>query len=787
MKPLLSLATEKIRLELRGPQSDPVVLRERSAQMRIATHEDTLEQVSWFDTNGEEHLDAPGTGPALYEWTDYELFVEARDGDAIELLHRDPRLLANIVSPQQRVDLLSGRLSFRGQIGLTRLEVRVADRSVLALEVEVFPAKMGYESDYADMLAEVNSATRALALEYLRATYQGASQEQTARPRDLEFATLLRHHVGELDRAMQWVNAHPTRQLLRVPESQRIEQIRRPSHVTKKAIRQGRGQGAFVGVSRIGHLRRNVPSVRATETLDTPEHRWLRVSVAAVKRRVHALLDEIKLELARAQAQGRNTRRLLAEAEELATTDARLGRILAVEPLSEALGPVPQGFSSLRLLQAPGYREAVQALFALNQGLALGGGAIEASAKDIEVLYEYWCFLRVATWIYEVSGADTDLSGLFDETESGLRVRLAPGKQAKVKMKGWRNLQLDYNRSFAGLTGTQRPDLTLTLDAQGWPPVMVIMDAKYRVKADPSYVKQFQLPGPPIDAINQLHRYRDAIVTEHASPQRSRPVARGAALFPLDAETSADWEQTPLHRALEDHGIGALPFLPRNERLVKAWLTKILAQPTSRLAVSGPTCAAATELRRVEQLARQTVLIVDAEEAAVVRCVDEGRVHAHGLLPPIPRTDVVALLSTTPAGDTMVRAVADVKAVDLSGAATVLIVDPPTTVARNLAGSLGGLLPGVTSALALERAASAHELGLATMEEWDLVELLRRRAMRYGTITSADSSRRLRTAIAFGNRSAEWTEDAGFVVRAGGGGVETTHQLARALTVLSEG
>ncbi len=784
MKPLLSIATDQVRFELRGPSSEPTALGKASARMHVETPDDsTVDEIHWIGSDGEEHSDVSGAGPALYEWMTYEVFVESMDGHNVQLHHRDPRLVANIASPFNHQDLASGRLSFRGQIGLTRLEVRSGTKSVLGVELEVFPAKLDYDSDYTELLAEVNSATRALALEYLRATYQGASEERASRPRDVEFATLLRHHAGELERAMQWVGAHPARQLLRVPENERVELIRRPTHLTKKAIRLGRGQGALVQVPGIGSVRRRVPAVRVTETLDTPEHRWLRTAITRVKRRVRRLLDGVDDELIRAKARGRATARLEAEREELAGLDARLGRMLAVEPLSEALGSVPQGFSSLRLLRTPGYREAVRAVLALNQGLALDGGAVETSVKDLEVLYELWCFLRLAGWLYEIVGGEADFSQLFRQTDSGLRTTLAPGSDVEVSMRNAWTLRLAYNRSFRGLTGTQRPDILLTVESEGWPSIFIVMDAKYRVQADPDYLKQFRLPGPPVDAVNQLHRYRDAIVLGHTDSSPRRHVVGGTVLFPLDAKTSATWNEAPLRETLTTYGVGALPFLPQNEEQVKSWLTEVLAKPTSDLSTSGPAFAAATEARRLRRLSERRVLLVEASAADVAMSA-AGEIRISTPLPPAIGVDAVALLTTGPTGDSTLRILANVLAVDISSGTTVLMVAGQTKPERPLVGGIGPLLPAVTSALALERARAAEELGLGSVAQWDLIELLKRRGISYEVSAAPESAGQLRTVVAVGTAVVEWKEPAGFVIQKSGGPIEA-RQALDALEVLA--
>ena len=76
-----------------------------------------------------------------------------------------------------------------------------------------------------------------------------------------------------------------------------------------------------------------------------------------------------------------------------------------------------------------------------------------------------------------------------------------------------------------------------------------IFDAKYRLENSEMYVGTFGSPGPPVDAVNQLHRYRDAIVVSTGA-DRHRPVVRGAALFPLQEAEAAAFSQHPFVKAL---------------------------------------------------------------------------------------------------------------------------------------------------------------------------------------------------------------------------------------------
>lgn len=84
---------------------------------------------------------------------------------------------------------------------------------------------------------------------------------------------------------------------------------------------------------------------------------------------------------------------------------------------------------------------------------------------------------------------------------------------------------------------------------------------------------------------------------------------RGAVLYPLDAEASADFDRTRLWRGLERLGIGALPFLPGSTHWVRRWPRQVLQRSGWRTAEA--IIPHSTELQRYawEQAAREVVLV----------------------------------------------------------------------------------------------------------------------------------------------------------------------------------
>jgi hypothetical protein len=223
---------------------------------------------------------------------------------------------------------------------------------------------------------------------------------------------------------------------------------------------------------------------------------------------------------------------------------------------------------------------------------------------DVHDLYETWCFIQLLRLMAHLTVGQVDLEALLHVDESGIRVKLRRGEQSSIAYVGPNGNQrviISYNPEYPGLTGNQRPDIVLRFQHAGWPDLVVVFDAKYRLDASDDYRKRFGTAGPPQDAINALHRYRDAIIVDSAERGMHRPVVKGIALFPLSAEGSQGFVSTKLFEALEVLGVGALPFLPSNTLLVEGWLSHLIALPPEDLADPGPPFGGLSEKQRRAQ------------------------------------------------------------------------------------------------------------------------------------------------------------------------------------------
>lgn len=190
---------------------------------------------------------------------------------------------------------------------------------------------------------------------------------------------------------------------------------------------------------------------------------------------------------------------------------------------------------------------------------------------------------------------------LHKDQENSVRFVLPNGRTITVTYKK------RFSRDEDSILIQQKPDIIVSLEGGGWPPLNLLLDAKYRVKFD----KNNQSIGPGDDAINVLHRYRDAILDTTESPMDSRPkrtVIQAAALFPhYDPDNT--FERSVFWKSLKKFGIGAIPFLPSEQRYLKAWLESILQSDDWSVAESAISHIAIDKREDWRKAASEGVLI----------------------------------------------------------------------------------------------------------------------------------------------------------------------------------
>lgn len=793
MKPLFRLATDRFTLDwYRVSQNDPATVRPSNAsigRLRLLPHSKTL---VWKDNTFRDGVpsvlsaDPEVTlGPPLFEQTEYQLYLQAhRPHDVIQIQHRDPLIIKGLNS-QDQGRVVHGNLNFRGQIGQSLFSIVLNGQRVLDFELEVFPTKIDYETDYQEMLADVQQTLTGLAFEYLRSTYQRGKVAPGQQPTKLEWLILFESIIHELEQALDYVTRRPTRALIRREQMLRIERVRRVDSSVRSQVRRGQGQGAMVSLRNV-NVREQIKQSPPELTLDTHEHRWLRTQLLAVQRTLSQCSGPLRgptndteslrgptngsgllrgpTHYSSSPRQSTDTLRQQATTQAITKLKTRVDRLLRLEPIAAAQGDPPPGFASLQLVSAAGYREAYRLLLLLRSGLRLEGDLLSLSVKDLEVLYEYWTFLTVVSMLQAAFGPPQRLDHWFklDGSKLSVQLRGGLGQQISFQAGPQRVIHVAYNRTLKdklAMLIPQKPDILIRLEEDGWPILQLVVDAKYRIDATAEYRQQFGSFGPPRDAINALHRYRDAILeidqAETSGQIAKRSVVQAVAVFPLDGLSSENYRSSRLWQALQRLGVGAIPFLPSTRELFREWLLGTVRMGGWALSDRAITHAADQRAVAWRAAARDAVWVGVLRSPGArehLEWIKRERCYYQPLRKTQSRQFSVKQVALYQSGElskpsaiSYVAEVIDLVIVERSeietpwparrnGPMIMYHLGPVNRIPTAIPFCPGDYMPAQgrwTTRLGLERAKCINEVALETEAEWRLLEWLRANGIKY--------------------------------------------------------
>ncbi|WP_332405911.1 restriction endonuclease-like protein [Vibrio metschnikovii] len=336
-------------------------------------------------------------------------------------------------------------------------------------------------------------------------------------------------------------------------------------------------------------------------SVDTPENRFIKMAVRKSKRQLAEFEQKLR------QSNQAPERQRLSDSflNELHSWQQPLQKVLGQSFLKEVGTYTGLNRESLVLQQKTGYSAVYRIWQELKFYLDVFGNQSSISMKSVAEIYEVWCFLCLKQILEQDLGFElmensaTNLAqndffeyqlkdgfaGAFRFKRSdGVTARLA--HEPKFTKKG---------KSIRSYLVNQEPDIVLEVtlpksahltkpDSSEEKQFIWLFDAKYRIKTeknrfDDSNEDIESTDYVPDDAINQMHRYRDALIRlseprlleprlsespsskiEGQPAKKSRPVFGAFALYPgfFDQATTPN----PYTAAIEEVGIGAFALLP---------------------------------------------------------------------------------------------------------------------------------------------------------------------------------------------------------------------------------
>ena len=503
--------------------------------------------------------------PAVFfDNADYPVWVEFRDGV------RDAQFGSMLQADNERFSfhkrgrILSGFLNYGNDIGRSEINlVYTADgqQKKFSFGYEVLSTKLNYHEHWKKIIEDIEQEYRMLSLDYMRRTFHGFNPDTDGEHPDLVWWSIFQEEQEKFVKAVRSIIERPRHRLHNISTYQRADKLRRITTCIENELAEHRREPAH-----LYHVEEQTPSN------DTQENRFLKHALATITAKYELLKNRIETIRNASEEMRKEMNQMLATMKHLQHN-----------PFFRTVGRF-KGLTqeSLVLQKASGYSQVYCTWNLLRRAYSLNDGIYRLQSKDIATLYEIWCFIEVSHIVKEqlgITDEDVDhrnrmeMNGMFTwELGKGEHSRILFKKDnvalAELVYNPKHTERENDNISMENIyvpTVAQKPDIVLQLtkdDMQKGMKMTYLFDAKYRIDGRDAR----GVDTPPEDAINQMHRYRDAIYyKDHSSDELKKEVIGGYILFPGDGDT-ADVEVSRFYRTIDEVNIGAFPLRPKDER-----------------------------------------------------------------------------------------------------------------------------------------------------------------------------------------------------------------------------
>ncbi len=577
---LLQIETAYFSLFIRGTPhhayTDAVSLLDSSSQLIIRGDYEGAEIFSPTRGALEPYISSI-CAPLFFEEQTYQILIRGKTEKSLEFYHANPRLRDAVGTVDIGSSLLMGNLNFGSEVGFSDLVVRVAGADILTICIEVFPSKMDYRRDFFEMLYEVNHEIHNLAFDFLKKTYLHAQLSLTMSQSLTEWYTILSMLFENLMKAVERISLAPRRDLIRSNRLRPIRQVRRTTNQTRSWLRKNSRRliqcsetQALVTVDNAHLTAPQLPASKIVATFDTLENRFVKHVLEQIRRR----LIDTRNRYVQSCGDGVPDVNLLQLFKRM---EARIRRYQQQDFIRDAGELRRSDTFSLVLQFGAGYRDVLRMYIMLMRGLAIDTDIFKIALKDVWLLYEYWCFLKINQLLRQKHNLVTQ--DIIQVRGRDLVVRLRKGKTSRLIYctQDGEAITLCYNSRPTNTfpTTAQQPDNIITLQKMGIDVrFQYILDAKYKLDCRAEYVHKFGSIGPQEIDINTMHRYRDAIVVTTRDEEIEHTIFGAYVLFPFADE--ARYRANRFFQSIKQVNVGGLPFLPKHTQLVEEFLTWLI-------------------------------------------------------------------------------------------------------------------------------------------------------------------------------------------------------------------
>lgn len=433
------------------------------------------------------------------------------------------------------------------------------------MELYVASPKLDTKNDLQQIMALVNQEYENYVFDYLTLTFSSFALQRTEKNNHIIWLSIFKSVVEDYFKNVRFVMSRPNNKPIRKTYHARPDRIRRWSQQEEERYKN-MGQDAEMHYFRYE---------QTENTVNTRENRFVKYSLHVLGKKFREVFGELSALFSDMDEEERKS------LEEYDVLFKRLEGSAFFRKVGEF-----EGFrqESAILQQRMGYSKVYKAWLMLKNSLDLVDGKTDIGTKKIWELYEIWCYLVMKRLIAKVLELDLSKPNehVREDKSEMLNTIVKSGMTHKVEFDNVLNgdvvrleYQHTYNRKTARFntsTTEQRPDIVVTVKKRNGFVLTYLYDAKYRVQDD---VKDGDLDDgvtidvadyPLPDAINQMHRYRDAIY--YAMKAENRPRAKeiigGYILFPGRVEGDEILNRY-FYQSIKKVNIGAFPLLPASK------------------------------------------------------------------------------------------------------------------------------------------------------------------------------------------------------------------------------
>lgn len=582
MEALLTLNHPDYKLMVYCPSYDKIFKKAQTC-MRVKQNDETLYSIYTWDKNaftqinGEQLIEGKRHPSIFFENTDYQFWINFKRIDIEDAWINTPlRNIQDNFMFNQENQILFGHLNYGNDIGRAEFNIdyklKNGEIRHSKLGYDVLSIKLDYHKDLKKIVDDIEKEYRMPSIDFLRKTYHTFDVDVVGETPDIIWWNLFKDIQTNFIQAVKTIVDCPRNRLVQKETYLRADKLKRLTPQLEIQLTEHRKNPA--------HLYRTEHPIAC---VDTMENRFLKYCIIFIAEK----FSDLKCRIINSYKQltEKYIINLNQQQEEL--------QRLVHHPFFRTVGEF-RGFTqeSLILKQATGYSEIYHDWIILSCGYDLKEGANSLELKDIAKLYEIWCFIELKNIIKELLGNEVE-TNYSKRPEKKFITQLGKGKLSKVIFSK-HNIELAkicYNpKSYVGeeqlstiipcttsYTVSQQPDIILQLtrrDIKQGIKLTYLFDAKYRIGDT-----QDNVDTPPDDAINQMHRYRDAIYyIDQDTKQLKKEVIGGYILFPGNGEDSAV-EEMNFYKSIGKVNIGAFPLRPQDnesKELLRGFLKRLI-------------------------------------------------------------------------------------------------------------------------------------------------------------------------------------------------------------------